>query len=212
MSYSPRSKTHLILVRHGQIQANIDKRWHGWTDSPLTEHGRQQALLASRRLAQEHRDISAIYASPLQRTHHTAQAIADALNKPVALADGLKEYGIGEWEGESFGDLHQKHGFFDKIRDNPNYAPVGGESLTQVTNRITQALRELAAQHGGEKILAVSHGGVMALALAAMLDRDPYAWGNYYFTNTSVSEVLLDIEQDELRAELVRFNCVKHLD
>lgn len=212
MSYSPRSKTHLILVRHGQIQANIDKRWHGWTDSPLTEHGRQQALLASRRLAEEHQDISAIYTSPLQRTRHTAQAIADALNKPVAIADGLKEYGIGEWEGESFGDLHQKHGFFDRIRQDADYAPAGGESLSLVTNRITQALRELAARHRGEKILAVSHGGVMALALAAMLDKDPHAWGNYYFTNTSVSEVLLDIERDELLAELMSFNCAKHLE
>ncbi len=199
--------THLILIRHGQIAANIDKRWHGWTDSALTDHGRKQAERAALRIASEHPDINALYASPLQRTRHTAEAIARLLNIELVLEPDLREYGIGVLEDEHFLALEQKHGFFTRIRADQNYAPEGGESVNQVTQRISQAFERFLQQHQGEKVLAVSHGAVMALGLARLLHQDPLAWDRYYFQNTSVTEVTLGREP-----QLLRFNCVRHLD
>ena len=182
-------ETHLILVRHGQIQANVDKLWHGWTDSHLTEEGKQQAQRAAHRLVNEHDDIKAVYASPLQRTHDTAKAIAEPLNHSINLHDGLKEYGIGELEGTSFSDLHKVHKFFDRVNEDRHYAPEGGESIHNVATRVTTAINEIAEKHRGEKVVAVSHGAAMALALASFLDKDVYAWSNYYFHNTGVTEI-----------------------
>lgn len=199
--------THLILVRHGQIQANIEKRWHGWTDSALTDIGRAQAELAAARIAREHPDIRAIYASPLQRAFHTAQAIADALGLEVLPEPRLKEYGIGVLEGVSFGDLHRQYDFFRQIEANAHYAPEGGESILQVGERVRDAIHDLQARHRGEKILAVSHGAAMALALADLLEGNLYAWNNYHFQNTAVTEVRL-----ARPPQLVRFNCIAHLD
>lgn len=201
------SETHLILVRHGQIQANIDKRWHGWTDSALTDIGHAQAERAAARLAAEHPDIAAIYASPLQRAFNTAQKIADALGLEVVPEPRLKEYGIGVLEGVTFGDLHREHDFFSLIDADAHYAPEGGESFHQVGQRMRDAIAELQQRHAGEKILAVSHGAAMALALAHLLEGDFYAWNNYHFQNTAVTEVRLGQP-----AQLVRFNCVRHLD
>lgn len=200
-------ETHIILVRHGQIQANVDKLWHGWTDSHLTPEGRQQASLAGQRLAKEHDDITAVYASPLQRTRDTAAAIAEALQHQVAVHEDLKEYGIGQLEGESFSDLHKVHNFFEKVNKDQHYAPDGGESFHNVSTRVTAALRELAARHPGEKIVAVSHGAAMALALASILHDDPYAWDKYFFHNTGVTELVLSDEP-----QLIRFNCYAHLE
>lgn len=200
-------ETHLILVRHGQIQANVDKRWHGWTDSALTDLGQAQAQRAAARIAEEHPDISAIYASPLQRAFNTAQAIATVLGLTVNPEPRLKEYGIGVLEGTSFGDLHREHDFFGRIDANAHYAPDGGESITQVGERVREAIIDLQTRHKGEKILAVSHGAAMALALAGLLDGDLYAWNQYQFQNTGVTEVRLGpIPQ------LVRLNCTRHLD
>ncbi len=199
--------THLILVRHGQIQANIDKLWHGWTDSALTDMGHAQAERAAARIAHEHPDIAAIYASPLQRAFNTARKIADALGLEVVAEPRLKEYGIGVLEGVSFGDLHREHDFFNQIDADAHYAPEGGESILQVGNRVRQAITELQARHPGQKILAVSHGAAMALALADLLEGDFYAWNNYHFQNTAVTEVRLGQQ-----TELVRFNCARHLD
>lgn len=201
------SETHLILVRHGQIQANIDKRWHGWTDSALTDIGHAQAERAAARLAAEHPDIAAIYASPLQRAFNTAQKIAAALGLEVVPEPRLKEYGIGVLEGVTFGDLHREHDFFSQIDADAHYAPEGGESFHEVGQRVRSAIAELQQRHAGEKILAVSHGAAMALALADLLEGDFYAWNNYHFQNTAVTEVRLGQP-----AQLVRFNCIQHLD
>ncbi|MCG8673223.1 MAG: histidine phosphatase family protein [Pseudomonadales bacterium] len=200
-------ETHIILVRHGQTSANIDKLWHGWTDTALTDEGRHQAEKAGLRLAKEHQDINAIYASPLQRTRDTAAAIAASLNKDVAVHHDLKEYGIGELEGESFSDLHKIHKFFDKVNEDRHFAPEGGESIHEVATRMTAAIKELAERHPGEKVVAVSHGAAMALALACILDDDPYAWDNYFFHNTGVTEIIVGKEP-----QLLRFNCYSHLD
>lgn len=198
--------THLILIRHGQINANVEKRWHGWTDSSLNDTGRQQAERAAARIAGEHPDITALYASPLQRTRHTAEAIARLLNIDLVLEPDLREYGIGVLEDEHFLDLENKHGFFTRIRMDQDYAPEGGESVNQVTQRISQAFERFMHQHQGEKILAVSHGAVMALGLARLLHDNPLEWDRYYFHNTSVTEVTLG-----RTPQLLRFNCIQHL-
>lgn len=198
--------THLILIRHGQINANVEKRWHGWTDSSLNETGKKQAERAAARIAEEHPDVKALYASPLERTRHTAEAIARILNLELVLEPNLKEYGIGVLEDEFFLDLEHKHGFFSRIRTDLDFAPEGGESVNQVTDRITQAFERFLQQHRGEKILAVSHGAVMALGLARLLHNNPLEWDRYYFQNTSVTEVTLGNSP-----QLLRFNCIQHL-
>lgn len=200
------SDTHLILIRHGQINANVEKRWHGWTDSSLNDTGRKQAEKTAARIASEHPDIAALYASPLERTRHTAEAVARLLNIDLVLEPNLREYGIGVLEDEFFLNLEQKHGFFSRIRQDLDYAPEGGESVNQVCNRITSAFDRFMEQHKGEKILAVSHGAVMALGLARLLHQNPLEWDRYFFHNTSVTEVTLGNTP-----QLLRFNCIQHL-
>lgn len=201
------SSTHLILIRHGQIQANIDKRWHGWTDSALTEIGIAQAERVAARIHQHHPDVSAIYASPLQRTFNTALRIAEILQLDIIEEPGIKEYGIGVWEGETFSDLHSKHGFFKQVDADPHFAPEQGESIAQVGDRVSTAWQGFVSSHPGQKVLAVSHGAAMALGMAGLFDKDWYAWGKYQFLNTSVTELKLGAEP-----ELLTLNCVAHLE
>ncbi|CBL46510.1 Phosphoglycerate/bisphosphoglycerate mutase [gamma proteobacterium HdN1] len=198
--------TSLILVRHGQINANIDKRWHGWTDSSLNDTGRQQAERAAERIAREHPDIAALYASPLQRTRHTAEAIAKLLNLDVILEPNLKEYGIGVLEDEKFADLERKYSFFTRVKTDPDFAPEGGESINQVAARISEAFNLIQQQHQGKKVLAVSHGAIMALGLARLLHNNPMEWERYFFQNTSLTEVILGQSP-----QLIQFNSVEHL-
>lgn len=199
--------TRLILIRHGQIQANVDKLWHGSTDSPLTEEGREQAARVGKRIQSDYPQVAGIYASPLQRTFNTAQAVADATTKPLKTHAGLREYGIGDLEGTSFAELAKEHLFFERLSKDPNYAPDNGESLHQVRDRVTDAFHEIARSHPGEDVVIVSHGAALALALGQLLHDDPYAWDKYQFKNTSVTE--LHYAPD---LALPLFNCTLHLE
>jgi probable phosphoglycerate mutase len=197
----------VILIRHAQIDANVEKRWHGWTDSPLNATGRLQIVRVAERIAREHADIRAIYASPLQRTTDTARAIAGVLGLQVIPEPDLREYGIGELEGELFHHLEKHHSFFTRIKQDAHYAPAGGESVHQVSERIMSAFARFREMHAGEKILAVSHGAVMGLGLAKLLHGDPFEWDRYFFANTSVSQLQLGDSPS-----LLGLNCTAHLD
>ena len=195
----------LLLIRHGQIRANVRGRWHGATDSPLTSAGRRQARQLARRMARDWRSLGAIYSSPLQRCRDTAETISQALDRPVLLDDDLREYSIGELEDCSFAALHERHDFFQRIRHDRDFAPRGGESLNAVALRVVAALQRIHASDD-EPIAVVGHGAALAIGLASLLDADPSHWTNYRFDNCSITE--LQLEPTPLVAA---FNRTEHL-
>jgi len=197
----------LLLIRHGQIRANVAGRWHGATDSPLTAIGKRQAERVARRVGQFFPDVRAIYTSPLQRCLNTAQAISDATGEPVQIIDDLREYGIGELENTRFKSLAEKHDFFRRTHSDHDFAPRGGDSLNAVAERIVAALQHIHAAHDdAEHVAIVSHGAAMGVAMASLLDGDPAGWTNYTVSNCSITEFSLSPEP------LVEaFNRVEHL-
>jgi broad specificity phosphatase PhoE len=196
----------LTLVRHGETSANIDGVWHGSTDTPLTALGRAQAeCVAQYAVGNFASSATAIYASPLQRARNTADAIARALALSVEEDTGLREYDLGNWEGRSYRELHGTERLWDKMRDDPHFAPHGGESPSQVTERFVAALRAIAARHRGERVVVVTHGGALSMGLGALLDDDYSSWKRVV-ENCAVSELVL-----EPSPELLLFNHVDHL-
>jgi broad specificity phosphatase PhoE len=197
----------LLLMRHGEIAANAQRRWHGATDSPLTPAGRRQALRLAQRIKRDWGDVEAIYTSPLIRCVHTAQRLGAVLGQPVILDDDLREYGIGELENTTFDALHSEYDFFRRIRDDQNYAPGGGDSINEVKLRIVGALRRIHSNHHSARPIAVvSHGAALGIALASLLDADANRWTNYHFDNCSVTE--LQLEPEPL---IAAFNSTEHL-
>ena len=196
----------LTLVRHGETSANLAGVWHGSTDAPLTERGRAQALRVARFLQARHADASVIYTSPLVRARDTARAIAECLGLEPRLEQGLVEYHLGSWEGKSYRELHETHRLWDEMRRDPDFAPHGGESPRQVTERITATLRRFGELHAGERVIVVTHGGALSMALAAIVDGDYTRWRRV-MSNCAVSELVL-----EPVPELLSFNQTEHLD
>jgi broad specificity phosphatase PhoE len=203
---SPR--TLLTLVRHGQTSANIDAVWHGSTNTPLTPHGHDQAAAAAAAIMSDYHavdPVACVYASPLQRAHHTANAIADGLGLTPELDPDLVEYDLGEWEGLSFNHLFEDKKLFHNMRADHDYCPHGGESPRQVGDRIAMAFRRIADRHPGERVVIVSHGGALSIAFGLILDNDYGRW-NRMMDNCAITELVLDPEP-----ELVSFNQIEHL-
>jgi broad specificity phosphatase PhoE len=199
-------RTILTLVRHGETSANIDGVWHGSTDTPLTERGLQQAARVAELAAARFADASAIYSSTLERARRTAERIAQSLRLGLELEHDLREYCLGEWEGKSYRELFDVHRLWHHMRSDPDYAPHGGESPRQVSDRFTAAVRRIAARHPGERVLVVAHGGALSIALGAILDGDFTNWKRV-MDNCAVTELAL-----EPAPELLSFNVTEHLE
>ena len=196
----------LLLVRHGQIAANAERVWHGSTDSPLTERGREEAARTARHLAVRAPRPIALYTSPLLRARETAEPIAAELGLSARVEPGLAEYGIGELEGVSYLALAQQHRFFEKIAADPDFAPPLGESPRQVVARVSAALAAIAGAHRGGPVVVVSHGAALGLALGSLLERDANQWQRFHLANCGLSELVL-----EPAPRLLSWNATGHL-
>ena len=140
----------LYLVRHGQTELNVQNILQGWHDSPLTARGCEQALAT--RAAFEDRGVTFghVYSSPLGRAQHTAELIVGE-DQPVELVDDLREWHLGSLEGTSNREMPPQ-----PWGDYP--VAFGGESESQLRERMVAALSRIMARPQHECVLAVSHG------------------------------------------------------
>ena len=151
--------TMLYLVRHGETDWNRAHKIQGSTDIPLNALGREQAAASGALLARRRWD--AVYASPLSRAFETASIIAAEIGLPAPVAvPALVERNYGSAEGMTGEEIDRRF---------PGDTEVPGrETREQVADRVLPALHELAALHPHQRIVVVSHGGVIRTVLNAL--------------------------------------------
>lgn len=179
----------LLIIRHGQTLANLNNWYYGFTDSPVTERGREQAKAAGVFIDRLDFKPDAIYISERLRTHETLELMG--FQKDDAVIDGrINEQHMGDFECMTYQEIASRYPEeFKSWRDNfKSYAPPGGESHLEFYERVRSFLEEISEQEkdGNRKILAVSHGGVMHAAYAYINGDNLDAYYGAYFNNCSV--------------------------
>lgn len=202
--------TRILAIRHGETTWNVDTRLQGHLDIPLNEVGLRQASHLAQALAQ--RDtVDAIYASDLSRAHATASAIAQAMGQTVAVHAGLRERHFGVFQGRTFAQIEAElpeHALQWRKRVPEWTPPGGGESLVTLRERILKTVDELAAQHKGQQIVLVAHGGVLDVLYRAATRLTLQAPRTWQLTNTAVNRLLWTPEG----LSLVGWGDTSHLD
>ncbi|MEO6089437.1 MAG: bifunctional RNase H/acid phosphatase [Umezawaea sp.] len=165
--------TRFHLLRHGQTELSVGRRYSGRGNPPLTETGREQAAAAARRLAKVD-DIAAVVSSPLGRARETADAVASALGVEAVVLDGLIETDFGAWEGLTFTEAAERDPeLHQRWLSTTSVAPPDGESFDAVHQRVRRARNDLIAEHGGKDIVVVSHVTPIKTLLRMALDVGP---------------------------------------
>lgn len=152
----------LDLLRHGETELGGGLR--GSLDDALTDTGWAQMRAA----VAESGPWDRIVSSPLQRCARFAEELADRLGLPLQLDADLQELHFGEWEGCSAAQLMETDAeSLGLFWANPyTFTPPNAEPLTAFSARVLSAVERLHLAHAGERVLLVSHGGVMRLLLA----------------------------------------------
>ncbi|MFC0581171.1 histidine phosphatase family protein [Micrococcoides hystricis] len=171
------SASTIYLLRHGQTDWNAEQRFQGSTDIPLNDIGRAQAHAVAPYMANLNPDC--IVASPLQRAHHTALAVAERLDMQVNLDDRLRETEGGNWEGLTFAELYEKFpNEFSAWRSGVyGSKTASGESRVQLAERFTQAVEEARALTPRDgTLLVVAHGAAIRAAVPNLLGLPEEYW------------------------------------
>ena len=156
--------TKLVLARHA-VTAQTGPLLSGRAPGiDLSEKGRDQAAALGARLAAL--PIVAIYASPIERTTQTAEAVAAHHNLPVLPLTGVIEADYGDWTGGKIAEL-AKTDLWRTVQRAPSRARFpSGESLAEMQTRMVTALEMVVAEHAGEMIVVVSHADPIKAAIA----------------------------------------------
>lgn len=188
----------LLLIRHGQSQANIDHVIQG-DDDPLTDLGRQQADHLGRHLAAT-RKVTHLYSSPLDRARETASIIGRHIGIEPVFESGLAEISAGTavgmtWEAwtETYPEIAARLRSAERSLED---RWEGGESGHEFVARVYAAYDHIVGQHLGtdDVVAVVSHGGALAW-IASRVHGDPadvWPYERAIFGNCSLSEIEID--------------------
>jgi ribonuclease H / adenosylcobalamin/alpha-ribazole phosphatase len=180
--------TTTVLLRHGQTPMSVQKRYAGRSDVPLTDLGVRQAVAAAKRLASAGLDV--IVTSPLRRAVQTAEEVAAATGAPVVADEGFRETDFGAWEGLTFAEVRE--GWSAEMTAwlaDPAVAPPGGESFTEVSERVTAALDRVLAARERQAVLIVSHVTPIKMLVAKALLAPPAALYRMHLDVAALSEI-----------------------
>jgi probable phosphomutase (TIGR03848 family) len=154
----------LHLAEAGQRQADVvAERLRAWSTAPPAAANGKPAP------KEQKSRITAVYASPLERTRETAAPIAKALGLKVQIQRSLLECDFGEWTGAELKDLMKRPEWATVQRYPSGFRFPGGESFVGMQARMVDAISELCRRHPGETVVAVSHADPIKAAVADAL-------------------------------------------
>lgn len=205
--------TTFLLVRHGHTDANggpAGMRLSGWTDTPLSSRGEEDARRVAAALQREH-EVVALYSSPLRRALHTAAPIAEVLGLTLQVEDGLREIFCGEVDGESVAHVQARYAEFwtRNLQERwEDFRWPGGESYREFRARCLWTLRRLAGRHPGDRVIVVTHAGFISQVLGWTAGVSCARWSALRPANGAVSRLAWD--RGPCRVEAFDEQC--HLD
>jgi broad specificity phosphatase PhoE len=169
-----RAVTVFYLARHGESDWNVENRFQGHTDRPLTELGRAQGRALADELAET--ALDAVYASPLRRALETAEIVAAPKGLSVVALPDLREIDVGGWAGLSRDEVEARFpdAFHRWVGGSEGWED--GESYADMAARVIAEVRRIATRHPNGCVLVVSHGGPIRAVHAAAAGIDVHAY------------------------------------
>lgn len=166
----------IVLWRHGQTAWNLERRFQGTTDIPLTAEGLNQARRSARLLAGL--KPAAIISSDLTRTKATAAELAELVGLDAEYHQALRETYAGVWQGLTHQEILEQYGEqYAAWRRGEPVRRGGGELETEVAERaapVVQASADKLPENG--TLVVVSHGGTIRTTIGKLIGLHPGAW------------------------------------
>lgn len=191
----------IVLVRHGRTALNAAGRLQGRVDEPLDALGLEQAMRVAARLKGMLSDGDLVVSSPLVR----ARATADAIGRSIEVDERWIEMSYGVFDGVPQADVAPD--VWAAWRADPHFAPDGGESLAEVSERVHAACDELRDRARGRRIVVVSHVSPIKAAIAWALGTDPSTSWRMHLDTAAITRISISARG----VALVSFNETHHL-
>lgn len=200
--------TELILIRHGETDWNRELRFQGHVDVALNAIGHAQAQRVATQLAGE--SVQHMVCSDLLRARQTAMPAAQTLGMQAINDLALREQHFGSVDGMRAQDIQTQYpqAWLGWTAFDADFAFEGGESTRIFHDRVMTALRHLAHNWHGQRLLVVTHGGVLDMVYRTALGLPLSGPRQSVIPNGAINRVRVVGE----RVEILRWAETGHLD
>ncbi len=150
--------TTLLMIRHGESEANRNKVFAGNLDADLQSNGLKQAQKTAEFIVANYK-VDKVYASDLKRAFKTGKCVADLAGVEIIPNKNLREISAGQWEGMKYSDLATDYSddYNIWLTDIGNACCTGGESVKQLAKRVMAELTAIASANDGKTIVIATH-------------------------------------------------------
>ncbi|MDP7066729.1 MAG: histidine phosphatase family protein [Acidimicrobiales bacterium] len=187
----------LLIVRHGRTIANASGLLQGRVDNPLDDRGKRQAQQILAALG----PIDVVVSSPLQRARETAEP----LGLPARIDERWIELDYGEWDQRPITDIGPDQ--WAQWRNDPMFAPPGGESLAELDRRVVEACDELVGEAEELNVAVFTHVSPIKSAISWALGVNGSISWRLHVGQAQISRILIR----DGRPALTSFNETWHL-
>lgn len=194
----------VTFVRHGESVGNLENRFQGQADYPLTDTGRAQAGALANFWKSEKINFDRCLTSPLIRAYETAKIVSAVLNAPLEIDPLWTEMDNGQFTGMRIEEIDRA----ERPSFTTPYMRYGetGESRLEVYLRAGRAIQSILDRPPG-RYLVVAHGGILNMAMYSILSISPQAHHSgprFTFANTTFADFVY--ESDKHTWRLLRFD------
>lgn len=195
--------TTIILIRHGQTDWNVEKRYISFTDIALNAGGIEQAKMLGRRLARE--KVHSIYSSDSARASAFAEIVFK--DRPVEKAAALREMNFGVFEGMTYAGIMKRYpDIYGRWLEDPFGAAIPeGEDPGDFTRRVTDTFARITSLNRGKASAVVTHAGPIKTIVGGIL-KPRNAWD----VMPDLASLTM-IEIDERQRRVLLFNDTSYL-
>lgn len=179
-------ETEIILIRHGETEWNSQKRMQGHSNSDLSEVGRGQIQALGELM--KNVSFDHIYSSDSLRTRQTAEAITQYSGHTLQFDQRIREKNLGVFEGLTSTEAKERHPEVYRLfkTAGANYVIDEGESTQQLLERALEFSEEIRLRHPQERVVMVTHGGVVRVLMKHALGLSIDAPTRFIIKNTGI--------------------------
>ena len=183
-------ETEIILIRHGETEWNSQKRMQGHSNSDLSAVGRGQIHA----LGEWMKNVSFdhIYSSDSKRARQTADAINQYSGHTLQFDQRIREKNLGVFEGLTSAEARERHPEVYRLFKTAgvNYVIDEGESTQQLLDRALEFIEEIRIRHSEERVVMVTHGGVVSVLMKHTLGLSIDAPTRFMINNTGIFSLI----------------------
>ena len=192
--------TLILFVRHGKTPTTGSKLPGRAPNLYLSEEGLLQAEIIAKEIKKSSKSfigkkVSAVYASPMERTQQTAKPIATSLKLRVRTLQGLNECDFGDWTGRKLRDLSKLKSWSVVQKHPSEFRFPNGESFSEMQERMLKTVNKIIDRHAGETVVCVSHADPIKAVLASAIGTPLDLFQRIVIGPCSVSSVLYTKER-----------------